>query len=554
MFSYLKRVSNISFQSFLFFSENDSKEFNYAKWALKKTQVNKLLNIETFKFASELKKRYADKEVFVDIYIGLKIFEHYKSRFCLIQRAPKSLKSKYLIYIASWSAYLAGNLIALLRIIKQLGYRLSLTNHAPNSKVIITKNFPSHSFSFSKKQDKFHSSFAEFIKNSQSEDVNIINIDEYRRKSKLLESDSSQIVDNNIEDIDRLHSYSIWKFSHLLKNLINQDFLNGLLNIKLIIIFGFNFYLNNILYKSINIRYEEFIDNLRLRNNNVINIYVLPFDLQLSMMNNENYRNLVVTYNYSENIVVPPSLIMSNNFININKVDLIGEYQYTALNLFKNQIVGFTRIPNLLNRLLKTYNNDGPAFTSDLAAEHLPDAPMALGYEVTEFVNPFHNGTFTIAIFDNPPETIKKQLERTLFGELTANFEVVSDFMWEISNLAIKNNFNIIIKPKYSLENYQNEYKNLLLSIKKRMGDNCLIISPYLRMGELVGHCDSTLSLPYTSTKNIFIKAGIPSFNYVPDKMIQAFSFEGYKSDDLIMGKNDLNSKLLKLKEMLGAK
>jgi hypothetical protein len=207
---------------------------------------------------------------------------------------------------------------------------------------------------------------------------------------------------------------------------------------------------------------------------------------------------------------------------------------------------GFSNLPQELNVLKRIINC---ICNVRLPVERLrcePFTPTNLGFEIQDKLPRFRRKSHIIIVFDTPPDSRVGQIQRSIFGDLTHDFFVVSQFLEDIVEVASAKGFVIFHKPKYSLENYTIQYRNLVDQLKVKYKSSYKHISPYGNTSPLLVDCGASISFFGSSTFAISKKFCSSSYAYIPNSII---TLADKKDKAMIAGRNELCSKLDKIKE-----
>ncbi len=404
--------------------------------------------------------------------------------------------------------------------IRKIGfkYHLDLNININNDSlpVIIVADFPAHAFEFSKRESpSTFSSFGEYLFEKYGSNFFLVSLDEYLRKSKVSCDKTIASAQQNITRMCLGARFSPKLFFYNFRSLVsNFSFRN------ITTIYGClytNFFINSIRYKLI-------IEESKCKS-----FYVMPFS-DFNYFSDDIIKNFTVIQ-YSENFVVPPFV----SHISDKRLDSISGILNPSSLSCRCSSIGFVSFYSEMSRNLLNF-----LLTSDVdIKKQTCDFPMSLGFETYLEKNQL-KGQF-ISFFDNPPETLAKQLSRSIYGDLTANQDFVEDFLFEILTVAEELGFQVLFKPKYALSNYvDTNYLQFLISLKYRFPDILIMLDPYTRLGDIIDMSDVVISLPFTSTKTFADHMKKNSYYYVPEKYFIYFDNKLDFFSKKVIRKNEL--------------
>lgn len=411
-----------------------------------------------------------------------------------------------------------------------LPYEFHASKDMVGKKINFIIGFPQHSFNFKKKQTCFPSSFAEFIlfnRPSVDEHEIFISLDEYRRKSKKIE-DRSKYPDPEISRLEVIGTNKIFSI---------KNFFVKIKNLPLFYIkyrpWTLALYLEECSQKMQINSHLVFIENLK-KNNQILEVYFLPFSDYLMLQFCKELEGKSNVYYYSDNMLIPPTCFFNNALVQ-KKINKFVDGNYSSFYGIK-RTSGFVSVNNFLNiiahvNFLNREKNE--VFTAN-------EMPSMLGFESLLKIKEL-NGVYVVSVFDVPPESTFQQLSRSTSGDKTSDIQFVSDFLNDLINESLDSDIIFLYKPKYSLSNYSDDYRSIITSLKKSLGEKFIVLDPYVRIGDIIERSDLVVSFPYTSTKRFAEFYGKKSFYYIPSKygeIFRAYS-SGYGSET-IYGKNEL--------------
>ena len=145
-----------------------------------------------------------------------------------------------------------------------------------------------------------------------------------------------------------------------------------------------------------------------------------------------------------------------------------------------------------------------------------------------------------VLVFDTYPIKKIESLQNLPSYNFYDDYFFVSSFLEEVVNIVPKN-FNIYLKPKYSLLKSRSEYRNLLNKLKNE-NKNFQVLDPYTDILNNTKNIDISINIPFVSSQQIMKKAGINAVYYCPKKFKNLF--KDCKNIDFITSKERLLSRL----------
>lgn len=535
MYKLLCYIINISYIA-IYKTEN----INFIGWTKVKNRINYLINSKIIKWVStnSYNSPYNLGDQFVlDSIIEL-IFIHYRQRvtvYKFVQKIPW-FRRKLFVQICLFLIFF----VLLGKLFRELMSNIYYFKKIPytGKKINISIKFPQHSFNLARNynSDKFYS-FGEYLTLNHPNEQ-IISIDEYVRQSKKneLTSQSKKLLNlirfkpTKVKNLIR----SFFRIFNVIFQLFREKKLNGAIFLKLI-------YFRKYFYKY---NFNNMLSDLGLSNSNIKNIFILPFaDVGLLKYDHE-YHKKFIAYSYSQNSLIMPSPKLEDIDTNLR----IFQYMQLYPLILTENSYGFTSIYNSVAKIKKKLNK-GFSLSLQIPSVTQSENPVTLGYENINFPRSIENQLLKrpiVAIFDNPPITHDVAISISTTGEKTCGYKFIENFILDTVEISILNGFSIIMKPKYSLSNYNDSYSNFLKSIKKKYKNKIIIAEPYLRIGEIVKHSFCSIHIPYTSTKMIFENSNISSVFYVPEKY--RLGFENNNATCIVYGKKGLQLYMKQLK------
>ena len=381
-------------------------------------------------------------------------------------------------------------------------------------KTAITINFPEHAFSINKNKYKYPSSFAETLNDEGISKIISYNLD--KRKNISL-----NFKNKNNYEIKKQYS-----FINLIKNI---KYLLKLFNLLLI---NKNFPL--VLRLSIFENELEILFYTKLVN--YINIYNSHTDLFFLSFNNPfpiNFNRInktgIYEFHYSDSIFCPPMLSSDLKYANYK----LKKYLPYSVWGISNHGTGFKSSYELANKRNKKYLNSNLKFISQ---KSLNLKPTFLGYKSKTKLSTKNN----IILFDTYPVRAQDNLLNMPTYSFFDDYYYVSAFLKEIVDILPKK-FNIFLKPKYSFSSHQSDYLNLIFKMRKK-NKNFKILDPYTDILSNITNIKMSISIPFTSSYQIMLNAGIKSIYYCPEKFKNLF--KDCKNKNFITSKKQLLSRL----------
>lgn len=539
----------VSFRA-LKISSNPTKTFY--EWSVDKERLSYLINRAVFKYiALEVKSGNFKEQSVLNHQVALEaissIFsEHLRQRLTVIRLISWcGLNKRKWFVLLSLLFITTSTLCKLIIASLRIGKAYSLNPDCLHNNTIIAVGFPSHAFTLNNKiptvatfYEDIYSSFGEYLyrSNRVGKLPTVISCDEYLRNSKKLECEPNKTLMCH-DSISRLHArlrfhllaYIADLFMSISWVIRNISFFQ---KSPLVFIEAYKQYLRSL-------KWRRLLSQFKSNGIGVNGIYIGLFSFDLGDLRfDKNYRDKITTYSYSENILIPPSAVACGNYKSTTKPhDYLRSLPLQAFTLTGNSI-GCTESFELVERakcsLLPNISRDN-LFEFD---NGLTRNPCVMGYEeLVGDINPYAGKT--IAVFDVPPESNEVQIKRALLGDKTCDLEFISAYLGEISQAVNQTNARLIFKPKYSLSNYDSNYRSCISKMKHLLGDRFILLSPYVKLFDIFRYSDVCLSFPYTTTKTIADYCKIKSFYFVPADYRCAFE-SVVNEGQIIIGVNNL--------------
>jgi hypothetical protein len=428
----------------------------------------------------------------------------------------------------------------------KLKYSYKVADQNYPEEVDLVLGFPRHAFSLSEVIEKVNgsklrntpSSFGEYLNVTRVQTHILFSIFEYEiqsKKKRLTKCESEEI-----REYPRIRVTTESKWLVLNRRIIRllYHYLKtrpsipvGSFLLKIIYIrkwlFSFNF--------------ENILSAIEVNETRVRTIFIFPFEDMGLLRYNKKNSSKIIAYSYSQNEFTPPakSLTYLREPISESKLKgILADIPLEALKLNGNA-VGFTDIFNQLDHVRQALNNymgcsfPAPDFTRD------PQLPVLVGFKPTSTDWFDKLSTDYVAVFDVPPEDRQGQLSRTIIGDRTGDYEVVAEFLSECVHTCLQMGYGVMIKPKYSLSNYDERYQSLMKKFQIEYKDKVIIVDPYTRIELIMHSAKYSINMPYTSTKLVAESYGLSSTYYMPEMYRNAFG-RHCENQDIIFGNRDL--------------
>jgi hypothetical protein len=537
---------------------------DFDSWSEFKMQTYEHLNKLVFEwvsssdFSTDTISENSGRQLLLDALHEI-IFEHYEKRLniydtCVRLGILSERSFTYLSLMVSYAGFFRRCASAVYASLKCRTFKL---NTKAASKVVFAIGFPEHAFSVgnSNVNDQrtvahtLHSSFGEyFLETYRPEATNttLITIDEYVRASKSREQKSGSdlpLLEQNAKTVSRYKTGSRWsalvivwqllasarQLIELGQRLFKSRNRNWLANI-----FYFIYWSRSISY----FRMAERVGGC------VEAIYALPFGAPLGLIPYiESSRAKLVYFNYSQNLCEPPT-----KYLNLGRVfhqtwDARAAMADMSPDAWRvcGKAVGFNDVFEYMNSF-RNYMNSHFGYRLPLNDDSQPpQLPMMLGYETVEKNPKVQPGKY-IVVFDVPPEEHRSQYMRHFCGSPFGGAKVVEEFLNDLAKSCRINGFRLVLKPKYSLDNYSPEYRKFLFGLREIYGSDFGLLSPYSRIDVILSGASASVNMPYTSTKIICDWIRVPSVYYLPLRLRWS------NQNQIIFGEMELNKFLSELK------
>lgn len=408
---------------------------------------------------------------------------------------------------------------------------------------VIVIGFPEHSFTVGRgvRGDfRLISSFGEYLTDryGSGSEVEIVSFNEYIRFGKEKDSVAADFKQNI-----RLYPRKIVK---------KYTGIGGIFKgLSMLISFAYNHtyglnksgLLMNLIYFrrfASEVDVQRMLSSVDANKKNLKAIYVLPYSDTGLIKYDTEYSEKLTIYSYSNNANFP---VMRNAYL-----DGSGNLQTDCQKLLADMVfkfflldvksVGFDGQLQKIHKAMNIINSYyGRVFTIP-GLDQKYQKPMLLGYE-SEFEPIRHQNKINVGVFDIPPVDKMKKLSWNYMGYNLNSFDIVKEFIEEVADACVSQGFNVIFKSKYSVKYYDDEYARILNGIVQRYPDSVILVDPFLKFESLMGSVDMTVTMPYSSPKNIGDSCNIRSVYYLPERFKSSFNSCDIQND-LIFGKDSL--------------
>ena len=515
-------------------------QVDFDRWCVIKNRLNFVLNRKIMQWlSSNSSLRYAHNDQFaLDVVVESALI-HYKQRASIYQlssRFPKFGRSVF-VYLSILRLFVK----LLSRLLREffLVSRVYKAQFSIKDKVDVSLNFPSNSFNTIRdSRSKNCYSFGEYLA-FYYPNTTILSVGEYVRHSQKKDA---KVSDGRVLKTCRkrpekktdwlLFFYrSLRLVGALLFKERNRP--KGLFP-KLV-------YIRKYIYQF---NFINMIEDLGLDINNIKTFFIMPFEDIGLLKYDSHISEKISSFNYSQNVLILPAPDLGEIAGHVKFLKYIPLHALTL----SGKACGFISLHDNINTMKNTlnYQFDLNLPVYDPSPER--ESPIMLGYEVSDFSNEIKEGFLGkkfVAIFDLPPESQNHAMSRAITGDMVCNSTIVENFILDAIKVPISAGFFVIVKPKYSVSNYDDNYTRLLNKLKEQYGDRLVIADPYLNMKAIVDCSCASISMPYTSTKLIFEDNNIPSIFYIPEEYESVFRKNF--SDDIVFGKERLENFIFNL-------
>lgn len=546
---YMLTIFNCSYQALQEWGQVDE---DYPKWLVRHQYYVGRINrafIKCYKDSVKSWPKIKDKSFHQQELVNLLqeiIQDHLKYRTSLFKGYGK-LNKKYFIWNSALRSYYFF-VKTFVRSTKSLAQCYTIPRRVRSSTIVIVKNFPSHGFSISKQRQKTNCSFGEYLeKRLSKKKVSILSINEYKRPSKAKENQAQSIeIQNKITKVKELQR------EVLKSNISVLSFFSGLVSIMNYLIRERNQFARKYDLWFLGIRrvccskaFSELCKHIKATGSTIYKNYFLGCSGTIGYPMHTLPKP--IEFLYAANVYNPPQQgYRTIHFDTMEKRNYsLRKLTLSALTL-SSPAAGFSNLPKELNFLKKIINRiSNVRLPIDrLRCESFD--PTSLGFDSEDKLPRFNGENHIIAVFDTPPDTRNGQIQRSIFGDLTHDFFVVSQFLEDIVEVASAKGFVIFHKPKYSFENYTFQYRNLVDKLKIKNKSSYKQISPYSNTASMLDDCCASISFFGSSTLAISKRFCSSSYAYIPNSII---TLADKKDKAIIAGRNELCIQLDKIKE-----
>lgn len=533
-------------------AELERSEDDYAAWAQRKSRAYLRLNFMVFRWVSRQQKRYPElasdsvRLMHLDILYEL-VADHLARRLRVYRFSAKfrQFDMSVFVSVSLLMAYVGASRKLLYFLVKNLWAR-NINGVVPARHVAMAVGFPEHAFSVRRDLDALPSdktvvpfSFGEFYlqRNFNSAGTPaLISVDEYVRRSKS--SSSSEMGNVSCLSVPRLSSGVSINFGILPKRI--WIILRRALSLFIRMICNKDRLIFELMYDVFwarSLDYEHFITPFLQR---LEAIYAAPFTNLGLLPYLQSTSAKVTYYAYSQNFSEPPTILLNRG----RAYDAAWDWRIVlgdmSIGTWKigGRAEGFTDIFEFVNEFRRAVNS---RLGFRLPVDAIPQSiqrPVLLGYESSE-IRDSERYLYAL-VFDVPPEDLTMQMSRHFFGDLTYSLPVISHFLTDVAEACLRNGLEVLIKPKYSLQNYSTEYRALLTQLVEKYAPRLYVLDPYSNTRDLLCAASASISMPFTSTKLISEHLKVPAAYYLPERYRAAFCRPGL-SADVRFGESELS-------------
>ena len=546
---YMLTIFNCSYQALQEWKEVDE---NYPKWLRRHQFFSGRINrafIKCYKDSvrswPKIKGEIFQKQELVDLMQGI-LQEHLKYRFSIYKRNKKQTKKTFICKSIVKSYSLLA--LSLVRSMKYLAKCYTPPSRSDEKMIVIVKDFPSHGFSISERPQKISCSFGDYLKKRlNKKKISILSIDEYTRPSKAKEKQAKwggiQNKTKRVKELQRevlKSNISILSFFSGFASLLNY-----LIRERKQLARKYDLWFLVIHRACCSKAFSELCKHLKATGSTIYKNYFLGFSGAIGYPMNTLPEP--IEFLYAANVYNPPHHAYNANHSDTRKKRKykLRELTLSTLTLSRSA-AGFSDLPKEINVLKRIINQNCNVSLPVRNLRCEPFAPANLGFEYENKLPEIRNTSGIIAVFDTPPDSREGQIGRSIFGDLTHDFFVVSQFLEDIVEVASTKGFFIFHKPKYSFENYTSQYRNLVYKLRDKYKDSYHLISPYNSLAPLLTNCRASFSFIGSSTYVISKKYCSYSFAYIPNSII---ALADNNNKDIIAGRTELSTRLDKIRK-----
>lgn len=409
----------------------------------------------------------------------------------------------------------------------KLGYAFELPLDVNANNSIFTTQFPMHAYSLSDCGKNIFNSLGDYLSSEPFGKRNIVSLDEQVRWSRHPKDKTAKCSPENLK---RTQVKSRWRLNIFLKNMVCLFRANSASKwLNIIDLIGLNSWCEQRKYVKLLAAYPGAM------------LLIPPYS-NFSTMEIALNRNVVFLF-YSENFVNPPfSPRVVSQLAQLKNNDV---FKNVNMGIFGGGLnnVGFVKYYNKIYKKYMDYLEINYDFFLESGYEN---TAIVIGFEESCKLPPTEKPR--VIIFDNAPESNYKQYSRSLGGDFSATEDFVDQFLSDILAVCVKHDIEVVLKPKYSIDNYRDTaYGDILFKMSAEFTEHFFIVSPYHQLTSLLDEGAVALSFPFTSTQSFGREFGIQSFFFLPDKYIFLFP-EGVQFDEgTITGKKCFERVIAKL-------
>jgi len=492
-----------------------------SRWGTLKSAYDSKLNRIVFSYIARNRLDGDGKDIFDAVYYVFS--RHLRNRvrlFRLVSRLPLARASAFVV-LAAVDARIAGAM-HLTRDFAAWRSQFRLRAEELPQRIHLSLNFPEHAFNAATLGTSIEAppqgvwfSFGDYLrKQSATDPTPNVSVNEYVRPSRKAErarGESSEPSDGSTRRYATLSTTTVRADSDFLWYLLDQGW-----RVLAVMLTGVHLYRLERLRADVRAgRYLKLFETIEATGRKIGTIFVLPFDDLGSLRTNRKWRHSLLNVNYSHNVIIPPagrppSLLMDRTSHAAGIFSLNGF-------VLNGRAVGFTEIYRQVEAarraLLERYGATIEAASPEQPAQH----PMLLGFEREQLPSrDTDDRRRVVAVFDVPPETFDASLTRALCGDMSCEFSVIEAFLLQIAEACAKADACMMFKPKYSLSNYAESYRELINRLLTQYTGRVFVVDPYSNLDVFLTEADVCISFPYTSTRVVSAALGKASAYFLP--------------------------------------
>jgi hypothetical protein len=275
-------------------------------------------------------------------------------------------------------------------------------------------------------------------------------------------------------------------------------------------------------------RYARILRQIELAVGDIDVIYVVPYDDIGNFRYDAQFVSRITNVNYSQHITTAPGKTFDAGK-RPSKHDAFREGEFPFYAYFHTgHAVGFTQLYKDIQRSKRGANKRFGCILPTTPTEYPEQVPMVLGYEST-YPRASTPTQKSIALFDVPPHEFPGNLASThLCGDALPQLRYIQKFLEEVSSAAYQQNIQVLLKPKYSLSNYDDTYRETICNLSDRYGAMFEAVDPYSNMADIIEIASGVVCFPYTSPLYLAKALEKPAIYYLPEvAMNRYFQVEG---------------------------